>query len=61
MRDDFFIKVCYTLRESGRHIFTVTFCEHNEMNIGEKIQQWLYHTVEQEIKNGTTMFYLGGY
>ena len=40
---------------------TVTFCGHNEMNIGVEIRERLYRTVEQEIQNGADIFYLGGY
>ena len=40
---------------------TVTFCGHNEMNIGVDIRERLYRTVEQEIQNGADTFYLGGY
>lgn len=39
----------------------VTFCGHNEMNIGEEVRQRLIRTVEQEIQNGADTFYLGGY
>jgi uncharacterized phage-like protein YoqJ len=40
---------------------TVTFCGHGDLYGDEEVRRWLYNTLEQEIRSGADLFYLGGY
>jgi hypothetical protein len=39
----------------------VTFCGHREVETPELVYHWLYGTVEELLKGGANIFYLGGY
>lgn len=40
---------------------TVTFCGHGDLDGDEEVRSWLYNILEQEIRNGADLFYLGGF
>lgn len=40
---------------------TVTFCGHREIDDHDAVERWLFLCVETLIRDGATVFYLGGY
>lgn len=39
----------------------VTFCGHREIENTEPVRQWLYGVIERLLRQGASVFYLGGY
>ena len=39
----------------------VTFCGHREIENTESVRQWLYGVIERLLRQGASVFYLGGY